>query len=989
MPEPGAPDIETALDEIARRRAADPLAPVTVIAPSHVAALQLRRRLAARGPFASVRFETLPRLAELVAAGHLATVGRRPLARPIGDYLATVVAGESGPPFEAIRDLPGYAATLRTVFRRFRAGGIRDAHDAAGGEQSRALAEALRLYGRFREYSARFYDIDDLYDAAAEAVRAGSPALVAELGVVYALPTAARSAGAAAFIDALASRADSFIHVAEPPASAEARFILAPDPASEAREVAREVVGALEEGIALDEIAVFHGADRMYPRLLREALTTAGVPVAPSPGIPLVETAAGRGVLALLNLPVRDYSRLAVMDFFTVAPLRHRVPSEIGEEVTLPHVWDRVSRNAGVTRGRDRWDSRLVAHVRSLDDWLASPAAQERDAYARHVEFERDQTLRLRGIVGQLFQRLDRLQQMRPAREFIDEVDSIVRDYLRPDAEGLPEVREAIAQLGTIDAVDGRFDLDTFARMLRANLESAYTREVRFSEGVLVADYRSAAGLRFRRVVLCGAYEGVLPAGPGDDPLIDDLEWSRLRQRHPFIEDRAARLDRAREAAERAITSASELVVWTCPLFEPSGTREYYPSPLMVREAAKRDATLANASNLRRAGARDGWLRRGSSTLALMLRGPVLDEGELSLRQSVELRRSGRGIDRSHRLWRAVEMLRARRSPTFTEWDGNLSALGNPLWLAVPNPTSPTTLELYAMCGFRFLCDTMLRLNVVEEPEDRDTMDALTRGDLVHKALERFFVERKGQGRPRAHEAWTGEDRARLMEILDEVLATTRQQGRGGLDIYHVHEARTLANDLSRFLEEDTAFRASTGGVPVAFEAPLPETQVGGLTLRGYVDRIDRAPDGRAWVIDYKTGSSFRYHDIKQSAPFGNGTKLQLAAYALAVPDATNVESLYWFITERANYEQRGFRVTDDIRERFDAVVGAIATGVARGAFPAVPNSDGGDVFENCRTCEFDRICSRRRDDEFEDKKNDPGFRPWLDVGATARGDPL
>ena len=69
------------LSDIANRRKRDPLAPVTVVVPSHVAGLQLRRRLAEDGPFANVRFETLPRIAELLGAGDLARANRQPLAR--------------------------------------------------------------------------------------------------------------------------------------------------------------------------------------------------------------------------------------------------------------------------------------------------------------------------------------------------------------------------------------------------------------------------------------------------------------------------------------------------------------------------------------------------------------------------------------------------------------------------------------------------------------------------------------------------------------------------------------------------------------------------------------------------------------------------------------------------------------------------------------------------------------------------------------------
>lgn len=112
------PDIQSALTSIADARTNDPLAPITVIVPSHAAGLQLRRRLAELGPFAGGRFETLPRIAELLGAGHLAASGRAPLARPIGDYVAEQVARESRGALAAVGDLPGYARVLRQTFRR-------------------------------------------------------------------------------------------------------------------------------------------------------------------------------------------------------------------------------------------------------------------------------------------------------------------------------------------------------------------------------------------------------------------------------------------------------------------------------------------------------------------------------------------------------------------------------------------------------------------------------------------------------------------------------------------------------------------------------------------------------------------------------------------------------------------------------------------------------------------------------------------------------
>ena len=195
--------------------------------------------------------------------------------------------------------------------------------------------------------------------------------------------------------------------------------------------------------------------------------------------------------------------------------------------------------------------------------------------------------------------------------------------------------------------------------------------------------------------------------------------------------------------------------------------------------------------------------------------------------------------------------------------------------------------------------------------------------------------------------------------------------------------------DLATFLEKDTEFRRETGAVPSDFEAPIPEVSIAGVTLRGYVDRVDRSPDGkRAWVIDYKTGSKKSFEGIKpDDDPFAGGTKLQLPTYVGAAGDAEEVTAAYWFITHKGDYSFIGYEPTPERRALFERTLTAIVDGVRAGAFPAVPGEEdefyGG--FENCRYCDFDRICSRRRDYEYEAKVNDEAVSPWLRVGEAAR----
>ncbi len=91
----------------------------------------------------------------------------------------------------------------------------------------------------------------------------------------------------------------------------------------------------------------------------------------------------------------------------------------------------------------------------------------------------------------------------------------------------------------------------------------------------------------------------------------------------------------------------------------------------MVAAARGLDPALATASNLRTAASREGILRRGTSPMALYLRGAPVDQSEAAVRQDILWRAQAmapRGIAPEGRSGCFALM----RLPRFTEFDGNL-----------------------------------------------------------------------------------------------------------------------------------------------------------------------------------------------------------------------------------------------------------------------------------------------------------------------------
>ena len=312
----------------------------------------------------------------------------------------------------------------------------------------------------------------------------------------------------------------------------------------------------------------------------------------------------------------------------------------------------------------------------------------------------------------------------------------------------------------------------------------------------------------------------------------------------------------------------------------------------------------------------------------------------------------------------------ARRSSAFTEWDGNLGAA-----ISLPSvPLSPTRLESWASCGFRYFLAHVLGLTDRDDPERILELSALDRGSAVHETLERFVAEAipnppglTSPGRP-------PNGSGRTSSPGRSSRATRSGAGQGGPCVGN-RSGLTSWPGSTKFLYVEERHRAATLSVPIAVElrfgmgeAPpvvleLPSGRE--LAFRGVADRIDRADDGEILVSDYTTGRGDRYTSLERD-PFGAGTTLQLGLYAEAAVQllgARGTSSHYWMVEPRGAFRRFGYRWDPALRERFIEVLQTIVDGIDHGSFPAVPgewSTPSSRTHDNCRYCEFDIICPVR-----------------------------
>jgi ATP-dependent helicase/DNAse subunit B len=300
---------------------------------------------------------------------------------------------------------------------------------------------------------------------------------------------------------------------------------------------------------------------------------------------------------------------------------------------------------------------------------------------------------------------------------------------------------------------------------------------------------------------------------------------------------------------------------------------------------------------------------------------------------------------------------------------------------------SPTTLQVWAACPYRFFLESVLRVAPTEDPEEQWTIDAAEKGSLVHDVLEGFFTELAAEGRPRGGEAYRAHDLERLERIAADRLHKAEATGDSGHPLVWEATRREVLADLRTFLGRDTDWRRENAMDPAYFEQafgqgkhwPAVEVAVTGGTvrLRGRMDRVDLSTDGRrAFVFDYKTGSSSYYSALTD--PIEAGKKLQLAIYARAVKaalgDHVATGAAYWFVSSRGEFKL--IPLPDDeaaVARRLEEGLGLIAEGITSGVFPAVPGSD--DYLEdrnsNCQWCPYDAICPASRDQDWGRKQGD------------------
>jgi len=1000
------------LEEVRTLKDGDPLRPVDVLVGSNLLGVYLRRRAAdVLGGIANLRFLTFLDLARERAT----EPDPRPPLPPLGEALLArraLLETPEGAVFEVLRDRPSTAGLISRTAADLRGAGL--APSVLAGllpaatktpDRKQFLGKVATVLARFGELRSAFSDPDALLAraAAAKGPLRTDPLLVyglydlggvresllsevaAERPVVAFVPVDGEpevgEGETEAAVPLVRTALFKALLGATPRALSEAALrpevsvVVAPSELSEAREVVREVLDAVDDGVPLHRIAVLvRDPARQEPALVAE-LGHRGIPFFRPAGAGFSRTPIARAATGLLDLAASHGE---------AEPLVALVDVLEGLGLAAPGARARVARALVELRTHDGWEDLRRRVADRLDGAPAEEPAEAEGRLRRREARVRRDVEALRSVVDLL---TPVLPDAAPA-SFAAWSGRIAASAagLLGNLPGAAEVAIAAARLAELEAVEPHASAgaaDVRSLFVEA-LEETPVRQGRFErDGLSLLTHVSARGLLFDVVLVPGLVEQSFPRAGRPDPLLFDDERRAVSAKAKVL--LAPRTGRRHAREERflfhlALGAARRRLVLLAARREAATDRPRLLSPFLLDLLERRagrplsEELLSDAATASRLGVR--WIRLGRASAAE----PPVDADEALRRALGRAPKLAATLPPGlEPLGRALRRGRARAEPRYTEFEGRLGRAPRAL-LFEGRTVTPSRLERLASCAYKAFLVEALGLTATEDAPGALVLDRRTAGELAHAALDAVAKLALRSGRAlseslRARGPAEAERQLRRFLVdwqidLPPVLAEAASSRLASL-LRAVEELEAARPDLLPVAGSEVGFGPASGLAAVAGEGAAR------VALAGRIDRLDRAGEA-ARVVDYKFANPKPFGKTNRKGwRIVGGEKVQLAAYALAARalGATEVSSEYLFVTDgkrggepEAASVAFGAAETREAVASFHRAVALLDAAVRLGdLLPRTSSHSAGDSL--CSFCEVAAVCGPGHRRVYDEKR--------------------
>ncbi len=687
----------------------------------------------------------------------------------------------------------------------------------------------------------------------------------------------------------------------------------------------------------------------------------------------------------------------------------------IAGSLRTPRDWERLLVDARVIGGFERWHDRLRGLQAELKLRLEGVAQEDRASRSR-LRTQIERLGHLERFALPVIQALSELPASAFWGEWLEALESLASRVLKePD-----KVLKLLAELRPMDRV-GPVVLDEVRRVLSRRL--SFLRQEppsRHYGRVFVATVAEARGRSFEAVFLPGLAEGTFPRRALEDPLLLDVYRRRLEAE---LVTQDERVTRERLLLRIAAGAARSRLTVSYPNLDVLQGRPRVPSFYaldLLRAAEGRIPDLRRLEARATEGSQSllGWPapRRCETAIDeaefdLSVLEPLLRRSATFVGRGDSVEPPGRGGARflltNPRLDRSLRgrYLRWKRNSSFTSADGvvdpdpkTLEALGQ--YRLDQLGYSPTALERYAACPYRFLLYSIHGLRPREAAVRLEQLDPLTRGTLFHRIQFELFQALEKRDLLSFDD---GEEGA-IMELLANTVESVAERYHGDLapaiervwrsEIENLHtdlrgwvrsrvtagepwrpvqfelgfglkseSAQEAASDLaepSEVTEESPeavqgdlfASLEAEGAAEAVSDEPFGEARLtDGKRLRGAVDLVEEDFErGLLRVTDHKTGKSPQVGRLM----VGGGKTLQPVLYGLAMESLLErpvAAGRLSFCTRRGRYLSLEVPLNDDTRRAAAEVLDEIDRAIWKGFLPAAPDEGA------CRGCDYHLVC--------------------------------
>jgi ATP-dependent helicase/nuclease subunit B len=474
------------------------------------------------------------------------------------------------------------------------------------------------------------------------------------------------------------------------------------------------------------------------------------------------------------------------------------------------------------------------------------------------------------------------------------------------DEDAAGALASLLGRLGALDEVTGLIDYGQFTRLMQRECADEIHQPRTPELTVNLLGTLEAAGQAFDHLWIAGWHDGAWPPAPRPNPFL------------PVRLQRAKQLPHSTAAVERAycaritdllLNSAGEAVV-SCP--ELDNDTPLRPSPL---------APVAST-----------------------------DPGKWGLTP--------------FSTW-TQQLAESRQLETVPDFQAPALSTTVGKWGQTPFSESPLQasggtglIKDYSDCPFKAFAQRRLRAEDLDTPPTGP--DARTRGSLVHDALDLVWQELKD------HAGLIRRSAAQREAVLTTAIDTAlKKMALEFPDLYPpafvVLERERLLTRLTEWLD----LEATRTPFTVRGRESEERIQVGPLSLRAFIDRVDELEDGSLAIIDYKTGQATKakwapprpeepqlpIYALHQADPVGAVLYARVKAGAMGFDGVTRDPALIAPEKMKGVTEpKQGF---DNMLADWQAALTALGEGYAAGDARVAPKKRS----HTCRHCHLTALC--------------------------------